>query len=522
MRVLLGAFLSTLIVSAQMFDIVVSGARVVDGTGNPWYRADVGISADRIAAIGDLRNATSTDRIDASGLVVAPGFIDIHSHTARDMVENPNLEGVVRQGITTVLDGQDGGSPIPLRPFLDKVAARKPIVNFGWFVGHGSLRGEVMGLVNRHATADELQRMRELARSAMFDGAFGLSTGLFYVPGNYAPTEEVIEIAKVIGSLGGMHISHMRDEGAGVLDSVRETIRIGEEGGLPTQITHHKIIGSGAWGKSADTLRLIEQARGRGVDVSVDQYPYTASHTGSAAMFPQWSLEGGRKALLERLQAPESRARIKAEVARRIREDRGGGNPKNVQFNRCDFDAALNGKTLADATAGRGLPVTIENAAEVALDLQIKGGCSTIYHAISEGDVERIMRYPGTMVATDGDAPVFGKGSPHPRSYGTFPRVLGRYVREKKLLSLEDAVRRMTSLPADRLKLLDRGVLRPGMKADIVVFDPERIADKSEFTNPHQYSIGVRDVVVNGELVLRDAQLTGIHSGRVLYGPARK
>ena len=429
MRVLVAVFLTGLTISGQTFDIVVSGARIVDGTGNPWYRADIGISGDRIAAIGDLRTAPAKRKIDASGLVVAPGFIDIHSHTARDMVENPSLEGVVRQGITTVFDGQDGGSPIPLRPFLDKVADRKPIVNFGWFAGHGSIRKEVMGLVNRPATHDELQRMRDLARAAMLDGAFGLSTGLFYVPGNYAPTEEVIEIAKVVGSLGGIHISHMRDEGAGVLDSVRETIRIGEEGGLPTQITHHKIIGSGAWGRSTGTLRLIEEARARGVDVSVDQYPYTASHTGSAAMFPQWSLEGGRKALLERLQAPESRARIKAEVARRIREDRGGGDPKNVRFNRCDFDPALNGKTLADATAAHGLPVTIENAAEIALDLQIKGGCSTIYHAISESDVERIMRYPGTMIATDGDAPVFGKGSPHPRSYGTFPRVLGVYVR---------------------------------------------------------------------------------------------
>jgi N-acyl-D-amino-acid deacylase len=506
---------------AQALDVILTGGRVVDGTGNPWYRADVAIEGDRIVAIGDLRTTSAKNRVDCAGFVVAPGFIDIHSHIARDLAENPNLEGIVRQGITTALDGQDGGSPIPLRPFLDKVAAAKPIINFGWFVGHGSLRNEVMGLVNRHASQDELQRMRDLARAAMLDGAFGLSTGLFYVPGNYAPTEEVIEIAKVVGSLGGMHISHMRDEAAGVLDSVRETIRVGEEGGLPTQITHHKIIGSAAWGKSADTLQLIEQARARGVDVSLDQYPYTASHTGSAAMFPQWSLEGGRKALLERLQAPESRARIKAEVGRRIREDRGGGDPKNVQFNRCDFDPALNGKTLADATARRGFPVTIENAAEVALELQTKGGCSTIYHAISEADVERIMRYPGTMVATDGDAPVFGKGSPHPRSYGTFPRVLGRYVRERKIISLEDAIRHMTSLPADRLKLLDRGILRPGMIADIVVFDPERIADKSEFTNPHQYSVGIRDSMVNGNFVLRDGKLTGMHPGRVLYGPAR-
>jgi N-acyl-D-amino-acid deacylase len=508
---------------AQALDTILSGGRIIDGSGNPWYRADVGITGDRIAAIGDLRAADAKQRIDVSGLVVSPGFIDIHSHAGRDLPENPSMENVIRQGITTALDGNDGGSsPLPMRPFFDKVAASKPPLNFGWFVGHGAIRSHVMGSVNRHATSDELQRMRDLARAAMLDGAFGLSTGLFYVPGNYAPTEEVIEIAKVVGRFGGMHISHMRDEAAGVLDSVRETIRIGEEGKLPTQVTHHKIIGGANWGKSVESLRLIDEARQRGVDVSLDQYPYTASHTGSAAMFPQWALEGGRSALLERLEAPESRARIKTEVSRRIREDRGAGDPKNVQFNLCDFDPSLNGKTLADATALRGMPVTIENAAEVALDLQKRGGCATIYHAISEADVERIMKYPGTMIATDGEAPVFGKGAPHPRAYGTFPRVLGRYVREKKLLTLEDAIRRMTGLPASRLKLLDRGILRPGMAADVVVFDPAIVTDRSEFTKPHQYSVGIRYVLVNGTFVLREEKLTGEHPGRVLYGPGRR
>jgi dihydroorotase/N-acyl-D-amino-acid deacylase len=507
----------------QAVDVVLSAGRIVDGSGNPWYRADVGITGDRIVAIGDLSGVQAKQRVDVSGLAVSPGFIDIHSHAGRDLDENPNMESLIRQGITTALDGNDGGgSPLPMRPFFDKVAAKKPPINFGWFVGHGAIRSQVMGTVNRHASPEEIQRMRDLARAAMLEGAFGLSTGLFYVPGNYASTEEVIEIAKVVGSLGGMHISHMREEAAGILDSVRETIRIGEEGNLPTQVTHHKIIGAASWGKSVETLRLIEEARARGVDVSVDQYPYTASHTGSAAMFPQWSLEGGRSSLLERLQAPETRARIKTEVARRIREDRGGGDPKNVQFNRCDFDSSLNGKTLADVTAARGLPVTIENAAEVALDLQKQGGCATIYHAISESDVQRIMKYPGTMIATDGEAPVFGKGSPHPRAYGTFPRVLGRYVRDQQLITLEDAIRRMTSLPATRLKLLDRGMLRPGMVADVVIFDPARIADRSEFTKPHQYSVGIKDVLVNGEFVLRDEKLTGVHPGRVVYGPARR
>ena len=256
--------------------------------------------------------------------------------------------------------------------------------------------------------------------------------------------------------------------------------------------------------------------------MTIDQYPYTASSTGTAAMFPQWSLEGGAKALRERMNAPDARRKIRAEIERRLREDRGGGDPANVQFARCGFDPSLDGKTLADATVARGVAATIENTAETALQIQAKGGCSAIYHAISEEDVRRIMRSPLTMIASDGEAPVLGQAWPHPRSYGTFPRVLGRYVREQHVLTLEEAVRRMTGFPAARLKLLDRGLLRPGMKADIVVFDPDRIADRSEYTKPHQYSEGVQDVVVNGIPVLADGRMTGERPGRALYGPGRR
>jgi N-acyl-D-amino-acid deacylase len=421
-----------------------------------------------------------------------------------------------------VIGNPDGGSAVPLRPFLDRAAGFKTTVNLGFYIGQGSIRTKVIGLVDRRATPDEIAKMRELARQGMLDGALGMSTGLFYVPGNFTPTEEVIELAKEIGKLGGIHISHMRDEAAAVRDSVRETIRIGEEGRLPTQVTHHKVTGKPNWGASVDTLKLIEEARARGVDVTIDQYPYTASHTGSAALFPQWSLEGGDASLRERLAAPEQRARIKAEIERRIRDDRGAGDPKNVQFAHCGHDPSLAGKTLADAARTRGLEPTIENAADVAIEIQLKGGCSTIYHSMNEEDMVRIMRHPLTMIASDGEAPVFGQASPHPRAYGTFPRVLGRYVREKSILTFEDAIRKMTGYPAWRLKLMDRGVLRPGMKADIVVFDPATVTDRSEFTNPHQYSVGIRDVLVNGEPVLRDGKVTGTRPGRVLFGPARK
>jgi dihydroorotase/N-acyl-D-amino-acid deacylase len=514
--------LAAAVAAAQPFDVVIAGGRVIDGTGTSWYHADIGINGDRITAIGRLDGVAAKQRMNAAGLIVAPGFIDIHSHAARDVAANPGLENLLRQGVTTVLDGQDGGSPLPFDAGLKKFAETPVPVNFGFFVGHGSIRRSVMGSEHRTATVDEIRRMTELARIAMLEGGFGLSTGLFYVPGNYARTEEVIEIGKVVGSLGGMHISHMRDEAAGILDSVRETIRIGEEGNLPTQITHHKIIGKANWGRSADTLRLVDEARKRGVDVTIDQYPYTASHTGTTALFPQWSLAGGAKALAERMQAPEQRAKIKAEVVRRIIDDRGGGDPVNVQFARCSFDPSLDGRTLADATRGRGMEPSAENAAEVIFDIQAKGGCSAIYHAIAEDDVQRILRSPHTMIGSDGDAPPFGNASPHPRSYGTFSRVLGRYVREKGVLSLEEAVRKMTGFPASRLKLPDRGLLRPGMKADVVVFDAGTIIDRSEFTRPHQYSEGMRHVFVNGAAVLLDGKPTGARPGIVLYGPGKR
>lgn len=364
--------------------------------------------------------------------------------------------------------------------------------------------------------------MIQLADQAMRDGAFGLSTGLFYVPGNFTPTSEVIAIAKAVASHGGMHISHMRNEADATLDSVRETIRIGEEGGLPTQVTHHKLIGSRNWGMSEQTLRLVSEARSRGVDVTIDQYPYTASSTGTAALFPQWSLEGGAKATQERLAAPQQRARIKAEIVKNILENRGGGNPKNVVIAGCSFDPALAGKNLAEIAIALNLPATADGAAEAAMDLQKRGGCSAIYHAIGEADIVAIMRSPYTMIASDGEIPVFGQANPHPRGYGTFARVLARYVREQHVISLEEAVRKMSGFPAARLKLLDRGLLRPGMIADVLVLDPAKVQDLATFVHTHQYAVGMRDVMVNGEWVLRDGKLTAARPGRVLYGPGKK
>jgi dihydroorotase/N-acyl-D-amino-acid deacylase len=332
----------------------------------------------------------------------------------------------------------------------------------------------------------------------------------------------VIELARAAGRLGGIHESHQRDDAAQLLDSVRETIAIGEKGGLPTQISHAKVVGVTHWGRSVDMLRLVDDARARGVDVTIDQYPYTASSTSvAAALIPAWVLEGGREATLARLKASGSREKAKAGIVAMIRDERGGGDPKNVQFANCSFDPSLAGKTLADLTIARGKAPTIRNAAEVTMWIVEQGGCQGIFHAMNERDLVRILRHPATMIGSDGSVPTFGEASPHPRSYGTFARVLGLYVREKKVLSLEEAIRKMSAFPAARLGFADRGVLRPGLKADIAVFDAATVRDTATFAKPHQYAEGFSHVIVNGRVVFENGAMTEARPGRVLYGPAR-
>jgi N-acyl-D-amino-acid deacylase len=500
------------------YDLVLRNGRIVDGSGSPWFRGDVAIRGDSIVKIATSIGESAARVIDVQGQVIAPGFIDIHTHARRGIFEVPTAENYVRQGVTTLIEGPDGSSPVPLKPFFEKLEALPKSVNMGSFIGQGSVRAEVIGNANRKPTAEELDRMRALVEQGMKDGAFGLSSGLFYVPGTFTPTEEVIELARVAGRFGGIYISHMRDEAAGVVDSVEETIAIGERGGLPTQVTHHKIIGPANWGKSVDTLRLIDEARARGVDATIDQYPYTASSTSvQAALLPAWAQEGPRAEILSRLKDPATRAKIKAETARIIMNERGGGDPKNIVLAGCGWDATLAGKNLADVTRLRGMEPTVENAAEAALWIVEQGGCSGIFHAINEADLERILKHPATMIGSDGEIPIFGRAHPHPRSYGTFARVLAVYVRERHTIALEDAVRKMTSFPAARLGLSDRGLLRPGMKADIAVFDPARVRDAATFDKPHQYAEGFSTVIVNGQVVFERGAMTVARPGKVLY-----
>ena len=505
------------------YDLILRGGRIVDGTSSPWYRADIGVRGDAIARIAPSITDEAGRVINLQGLVVSPGFIDVHTHARRGIFEVPTADNYVRQGVTTLIEGPDGGSAVPLGPFLAKVAATRITPNFASFIGQGSIRSSVIGEVDRAATPDEIEKMRGLVRQGMEDGAFGLSSGLFYVPGTFTPTAEVVELAKVAGRMGGIYTSHMRDEASKVLDSVRETITIGEQGGLPTQVTHHKIVGKKYWGRSVDTLKLIDDARARGVDATIDQYPYTASATSiGSALLPAWAQEGGREALLKRLNNSDLRAKIKFETVAIIRDERGGGDPKNVVVSSCQFDPSLAGKNLAQITQGRGLPVTLDNAAETALWIVEQGGAQGIFHAISEDDLQRILVHPTTMVASDGEIPIFNQNHPHPRSYGTFSRVLGVYVRDKKLLSLETAVQKMSALPAQRLGLSDRGVIRQGLKADLAVFDPARVRDTATFEKPHSYAEGVSVVIVNGDVVFENGAMTAARPGRVLYGPARR
>ena len=505
----------------EKLSVILSGGSIFSGSNAEPVVADVGIAGDRITAIGDLSDRGAELRLDVHGLAVAPGFVDIHSHAVRDEQDDgifrwPDAENLIRQGVTTVVGGPDGSSPLPISDTLMAIEASPASVNFATFVGHGSVRALIVGEEDRPPTQEELQSMRDEVADAMREGAFGLSSGLIYPPGRFATTEEVIELARVAAEYGGIYISHMRQEGLDLLKSVAETIRIGEDGGLPTQLTHHKVVGAPMWGKSVDTLAMVDEAIARGVDVSIDQYPYTASSTSLTILFPGWSLDGGRDALLLRLADPDQRQRAQHEIVYRIETDRGGNDPANVVLANCPHDDSINGTNLSEVLRQQEREVSKENAAELLMELVEAGNCSAVFHAINEEDVKRIMRHPATMVASDGGIEAPTERVPHPRNYGTFARILGYYVREQQVMPLHTAVHKMSMLPADRIGLSDRGRIEVGAIADITVFDADKIVDKATFDDPHQYAGGTQHVFVSGEAVLVNEEMTGARPGRVL------
>lgn len=508
---------------AQTYDVVIKGGQIVDGTGAPRFPADIAIQGDRIVAISREGIDASEARqvIDATGRVVTPGFIDNHSHVQLSIADYPLSENFLRQGITTLSASlHSGDQPWPLDTFASGLETAP---NLAFWAGHSWVRRQVMGLDNRDPTPEELDQMRELVAESMRQGAMGLSTGLLYVPANYARAEEIIELAKVASQYGGIYVSHMRNEGSGLLDSVRELIRIADEADIPAQINHHKATGAAHWGWSERSLALIDSANAAGLRITHDLYPYAASSTGSSILFPQWALAGGAAGFAERVADAATRERMEADMREIWMKDRGGADLARVQFRTLPSDPRYDGKTLADYAEDRGFGrMDLEAGIDLAIELQLAGGFSAIYHAMDEQDVIRIMQHPLAMIETDGDNVGYGEGFPHPRSYGAFPRVLARYVRELGVLSLEEAVKKMTSMPATWLGQTDRGRLAPGMLADVAVFDPDAIQDRATYADPHQYSSGIEHLLVNGVLVIRGGALTGEKPGRWIQGPAKK
>jgi len=508
--------------AAQPYDLLLRGGTVVDGTGTPRYRADVAVTGDRIVRIEPNGIAPDQARlvIDARGHVVAPGFIDNHAHIQTSIHEHPLAENFLRQGITTILASlHSGAQPWPLDGYASSLRVAP---NVGFFAGHSWTRERVLGLEDREPTAAELEAMKGLVDETMRQGALGLSTGLLYVPANFAKTEEVIELAKVAARHGGIYVTHMRNEGSGLLESVRETIRIAREAAIPAQINHHKAVGKAQWGWSERSLAMIDSANAAGLDVRHDLYPYTASSTGSSILFPQWALAGGREAFAARVADPETRRRVEEEMREVFEVDRVGGDLARIQFRTLYSDRSYDGRTMADLAADRGLSNDLDTGVRLAIELQLAGGFSAIYHAMDEADVIRILKHPLAMIETDGDPVGYGQGFPHPRSYGSFPRVLGRYVRELGVITLERAVEKMTSMPARQVGQHERGVIAEGMLADLAVFDPETVQDRATYADPHQYPLGIKDVVINGVPVILGGALTGERPGRWIRGPARR
>lgn len=503
--------------SQAPYDYLIRRGTVVDGTGEAAYVADIALRGDRIVAVSRTPLDTTSARtvIDATDRIVAPGFIDVHAHVEQ-LAERPLAESFIRQGVTTVVYAPDGGMPWPLGKRIARLESGGHAPNTAFFAGHNTIRRAVLGSADRAPTPDELERMKAMVDRAMDEGAIGLSTGLRYVPGTYSTTQEVIELARVAAAKGGIYASHIRDEGAGSIDAVRELIRIAREADIPAQLTHHKLMGQPQWGQSERTLAMVDSARASGLDVTIDQYPYDATSTGTAVLFPSWALAGGADSLRARLADEETRARIEQGIRDIILDQRGGGDLSRIQLARVGFKPEWNGLTFADIAAERGREPSLNFAIELAIEIQTQGGASGVWHVVDEADVRRIMVYPWTMISSDGAFGVPGAGHPHPRNYGAFARVLARYVRDENVITLEEAVRKMSSLPAARIGQPERGRIAEGMLADVVVFDADRIQDRATYADPHRFAVGIEHVWVNGVPVLRAGSLTGEKPGCVL------
>ena len=507
--------------SSPEYDVLIVNGTIYDGTQKPGRRANIGIVGNKIVSLEAASTSKTKRTIDASGKFVAPGFIDIHAHLdpLDNLIRLSHGESQLRQGVTTSFGGPDGRGVPPgfgFKQFLDSLENVGVGMNVGFLAGHNAIRKSVMQLDKRAANPIELEEMQQQVAQAMEEGAFGISTGLKYLPGNFSDTDELIALSKEVAKRGGLYTSHLRDEGLAIIAAMREAIEISKKAALPVVLTHHKVIGKPMWGKSEVTLALVDSARQKGIKILLDQYPYNASHTGISVLIPTWARAGGQAAFLERIADPKTKADITKQIIFNILNDRGGDDLRRIQFSRVSWNPALEGRTLYDWALERGMEPNLANGAQLVIEAQSNGGAGCIFHAMDERDVERIMQHPLTMIASDGRLSEPGVGHPHPRAYGTFPRVLGRYVREKKLLSWEEAIYKMTGFPAKTMGLTDRGLLKEGMKADITIFDPNTVIDKATFTEPHQYPNGIDHVIVNGQLVVTQGSFKAVKAGSVL------
>lgn len=511
-RLLFLAILISPFLFAQEADYIIRNGKLIDGTGNQWQIKDVAIVNNKIAAIGTLTNWKAKKEIDAKGLIVAPGFIDVHAHIEGGETRNPLATNFIYDGVTSVITGNCGGSADHMKTYFDFIDSLGMSINVAALMGHNNIRKQVMGTANRHATAEEMKKMEAIADKAMKEGAVGMSTGLIYIPGTFAPTEEVVALAKVVALNGGVYASHIRNEEDKVAEAVKEAIEIGRQAKLPVEISHFKVNGQNNWGRSDETLNLVKNARKEGIEVTIDQYPYTASSTNLGILLPDWVLADGQDSILARLKNPTIRKKVKAHSIDLIKR-RGLTHFDYAFVANFKADTNYNGKNIRQINLIRGKKDNALEEAETIVQMMELGGAQMVYHGMGDKDVKNIMAYPFNMAASDAGIAVMGLSRPHPRAYGTNARVLGKYVREEKVMSLEEAIRRMTSLPANKFNFKERGIIKEGFFADVVVFDENEVTDMATFENPHQFSKGFKFVFVNGAMTVDNGQHNGTRKG---------
>ncbi len=502
---------------SQQCDILITNGKIIDGTGNSWYYGNVAIKNGKIIQIGRDVTLSAKRTIDAKGLIVAPGFIDAHTHLEGDEKSDPNATNFILDGVTTCITGNCGSSNVDIEKYFRFIDSLKLSINVATLVGHNDVRKAVMGRANRDPSPDEMKRMDDIVEKAMKDGAVGLSTGLLYIPGAYSKTAEIIELAKVASQYNGVYATHMRDEGDSIDFAINESLTIGREAKIPVEISHFKCSGQQNWGKSKLTISMIEAARKEGLEVTIDQYPYTASSTSVSQLIPGDVLADGQDSI---------KARLTRSATKKYAIDFMLKNLKKRKLKHFAYvvvayfspDTSFNGKNIEQINLLKGRKHNRKAEAETIIDIMIAGGASAVFHGMSEEDVKRIMQYPFNMFASDATIRTFGLGMPHPRGYGTNARVLAKYVREEKVISLEEAIRRMTSLPAQKFQLKDRGLLKEGMAADIIIFDEKEVQDVSTFEKPHAYSKGFHFVIVNGVLTVENEKHLGVRAGKALLG----